>query len=372
MSDPESISLQNTLADIIDRLRQGQFQNEQAVSQGIVLRILRELGWPAFDTTLVWPEYRTGGGRADFALCHPPSKPAALIEVKLLDKAEDGVEQALLYGFQTGVPLVILTDGRTWRFYLPAERGSYEDRRVYNLDIFERTSAEAAEILTRYIARARIQSGEALEAARREYHSRTRRSESRAAIPEAWRELVEKCNESLVGVVASAVESKAGTRPDVDDVAGFLASLKVDRSLVAETVAPRQAAKPALPPRGSHRRGDSARVRAGTLTLCGKTYKHESAQEAMVIVLRELAKRDPTFLEHCARHPDVQGSKRRYIARAAGEIYPGRKDLQEKCRPLPGGWLVATNLNAGGIKKIIKLAAEVAGLTFGKDVILEF
>jgi predicted type IV restriction endonuclease len=24
----------------------------------------------------VWPEFQTGEGRADFALCHPPSKPA--------------------------------------------------------------------------------------------------------------------------------------------------------------------------------------------------------------------------------------------------------------------------------------------------------
>ena len=52
---------------------------------------------------------------------------------------------------------------------------------------------------------------------------------------------------------------------------------------------------------------------------------------------------------------------------------------------LPGGWLVATNLNnilkkpsqtrrdcdASGAN-VIKLAAEVAGLSFGKDVIVEF
>ena len=35
-------------------------------------------------------------------------------------------------------PFVVLTDGETWSFYLPAEQGSYEDRRVYKLDLFER------------------------------------------------------------------------------------------------------------------------------------------------------------------------------------------------------------------------------------------
>jgi hypothetical protein len=41
------------LADIIARLRQGRFQNEQAVSQGIVLRVLQELGWDTWDTAVV-------------------------------------------------------------------------------------------------------------------------------------------------------------------------------------------------------------------------------------------------------------------------------------------------------------------------------
>lgn len=39
---------------------------------------------------------------------------------------------------------------------------------------------------------------------------------------------------------------------------------------------------------------------------------------------------------------------------------------------LPGGWLVATNLNNVLKKNIIRLAAEVAGLKFGKDVIVDF
>jgi hypothetical protein len=37
-----------------------------------------------------------------------------------------------------------------------------------------------------------------------------------------------------------------------------------------------------------------------------------------------------------------------------------------------GGWLVSTNLNKVLKRTIIKFAAEVAELTFGKDVILEF
>jgi hypothetical protein len=365
------MSLETTLSDITARLRQGKFPNEQAISQGIVLRVFLELGWDTWDTTVVWPEYQTGEGRADFALCHPPSKPAVFTEVKQPGKAEEAVRQSLEYAFHKGVPFVVLTDGRTWSFYLPAEQGSYEDRRVYKLDLYERPSAEAGEILRRYLERARVESGEALEAARKEYRSRNRRSQARDAIPEAWRELVEKGDELLVDLLAGAVESKAGVRPDNDDVAEFLAGL--GRPVIVEAAqhsAPqptRFSPRPATTPNAG-----SESSRRGRLVLLGKAHAYHNAKDAMVIVLSELAKSDPSFLERCSQHPDAQGRKRRYIARTPEELYPDRDDLRDMRESLPGGWLVATNLNNVLKKTIIRLAAEVAGLTFGKDVIVEF
>ena len=365
------MSLETTLADIIVRLRQGRFANEQAISQGIVLRVLQELGWDTWDTAVVWPEFKTGEGRPDFALCHPPSKPAVFIEVKQPGKAEDAVRQALEYAFHTGVPFVAHTDGKTWSFYLPAEQGSYEDRRVYKLDLFERPAAEASEPLHRYLARSRVESGEALETARKEYRSRNRRSRARDAIPEAWRELVEKGDELLVDLLASSVESKAGVRPDNDDVAEFLAGLGIQAIVeVQQRTAPqpsRSQSRPALSPSANNESS-----RRGRLVLFGKAHSYHNAKDAMVIVLRELAKSDPSFLERCSQHPDAQGRKRRYIARTPEELYPDRDDLRDMRESLPGGWLVATNLNNVLKKTIIRLAAEVAGLTFGKDVIIEF
>ena len=220
------MSLQTTVADIITRLRQGKFPNEQAISQGIILRVFSELNWDTWDTNIVWPEYQTGEGRADFALCHPSAKPVILIEVKQPGKAEDAVEQALKYAFHTGTPFIVLTDGQTWSFYLPAEQGSYEDRRVYKLDLYERSPEEAAEILQRYLLRSRVESGEALQDAQKEYRSRNRRSQAKATIPEAWRDLVEKGNEQLVEMLAGAIEAKAGVRPDADDVTEFLRRLE--------------------------------------------------------------------------------------------------------------------------------------------------
>ena len=76
------MGIEQELESIREGLAAGRFTNEAAVSQGIVLRLLHALSWPAYDTQVVWPEYSMSGKRVDFALCHPPGKPISLIEVK--------------------------------------------------------------------------------------------------------------------------------------------------------------------------------------------------------------------------------------------------------------------------------------------------
>jgi Predicted type IV restriction endonuclease len=366
--------LEATITDVTAKLREGRFPNEQAISQGIVLRILQELGWTTWDVSLVWPEYQTGEGRADFALCHPANKPIVFIEVKPPGRAEDAVRQALDYAFHSGgVPFVVLTDGKTWSFYLTMEQGTYDDRRVYKLDLFERSPVEAAAKLTQYLSYGRLCSGEAVESARQEYRSRNRAAQAKAAIPAAWQELVGKGDELLVDLLASAVETKAGVRPEEDDVLTFLTSLGkqgvIDTAIAA---LPTQREGTVSPLRPAPSYDPVASSRAGALTLRGRTFRYANAKDAMVTVLRELAVNDPSFLQRCAQHPDAQGRKRQYIARTPEELYPDRPDLREYKEELPGGWFVATNLNNVLKKSIIRLATEVAGLTFGKDVIVQF
>ena len=47
-------------------------------------------------------------------------------------------EQLLNYSFREGVKLSILTNGFTWWFYLPLNEGSWEERRFFTADFFER------------------------------------------------------------------------------------------------------------------------------------------------------------------------------------------------------------------------------------------
>jgi hypothetical protein len=229
-----------------------------------------------------------------------------------------------------------LTDGKTWSFYLPAEQGSYDDRRVYKLDLLEHAPVEAAETLSRYLAHERVVAGDALEMARQEYRSRHRRSQARAAIPEVWRELVGKGNEELVELLAGNVELKTGIRPEADAVAEFLSTL--GKPVIVETSRSNTTEQSGLvAERRVVQRAASETSRSGKLVLRGKAYPYANAKDAMVIVLRELAKSDPSFLERCSQHPDAQGRKRRYIARTPEELYPDREDLRDMREALPGG-----------------------------------
>jgi hypothetical protein len=101
--------------------------NENQVSQGLVLPILKNLGWDTDNVKEVYPEFEKDDGYMDFVLFakkydNPKNeKPNVIIEVKrnseLLDKAK---EQLKSYSFSYDDEKIInvLTDGRKWIFYL--------------------------------------------------------------------------------------------------------------------------------------------------------------------------------------------------------------------------------------------------------------
>lgn len=126
----------------------------------------------------------------------------------------------------------------------------------------------------------------------------------------------------------------------------------------------------APPPASSKPRRSRSPVR---VVILGKEHESRNAMEATIHVLRELAERDPSFLERCSRHEQAKGRTLRYIARTPEELYPdGDEDRRARHAELPGGWLVGTNMNRDGKDKILRMAAEVAGLTFDEDLVVDF
>ena len=363
--------LASTLDDIVGKLKEGGFPNEQSISQGVILRILGELNWKIYDPAIVWPEYATGGGRVDFALCHPPRKPRIFIEVKQPGGAEGGVKQALEYAFHTGVPFVVLTDGKTFSFYLPAEQGSYEERCVFMLDLLGRPAVESADILQRYLGRSEVVSDASINVAREEYRSRRRRAAACAEIPSVWRRLVDKGDKSLVDLVANAVESKVRNRPEDADIAHFLASLRQQTPI--EVRSPRGGQETSIPKPPSTSVNPKVRLpRGGKLLLLGREIDYKNSINAVAIVLKELARRDSRFLSNFYRHQRNTGSKRKFVAQTVEELYPGRQDLWRAYVLIDDGWKLSTNQSNKRKEVILQIAADVAGLTLGSDIVVNF
>src|SRR5260370_40036328 len=105
-------------------IRMGQFPNEAAVCQGVVLRILHALSWPTYDTQIVFPEYSVEGRRVDFALCHPARKPLVFIEAKQTGQSDGAAERQLFeYALHTGLPMAILSARQAWQIFPPPQHG---------------------------------------------------------------------------------------------------------------------------------------------------------------------------------------------------------------------------------------------------------
>ena len=339
------------LRTVRDSLKRGDFESEAAVTQGAVMRVLAALGWDAFDTQCVVPQYPVEGGRVDLALCCRPRKPLVFVEVKQAGREKGADKQLFRYAFDLGVQMVVLSNGQEWSFYLPGEPGHYDDRRVCKLDLLEREIEELAEVLTRYLSFAVVRSGDALKNARKDYESVSRAREVERHLPIAWRQLIEQQDSLLVDLIAEQVEDLCGYRPDPDAVARFLAS---QLSPVTRRPPP-----PPPPPPGGY-----------SFTLRGKRSDAQSAIDVLSKVLEQLSHSDPEFLARFASRPK-HGRTRRFVAKVKEDLYPNKPDLiLNYSHQLSSGWWMGTNYSKVQIEKILQMAAEVAGLTYGKDLVV--
>lgn len=361
------------LEDIRSGIRAGRYANEASVSQGIVLRLLQALDWPTWDTQVVCPEYSLAGRRVDFALCHPPAKAIAFIEVKQIGQSDGAERQLFEYAFHAGVPLAILTDGQEWNFFLPGEQGDYAERRVYKLDIVERDLTESVGRLSRYLAYSDVSSGKAISSAREDYQDVSRNRQVKATLPEAWSKLVADEDDLLLELLATQVESLCGYKPDPDTVARFLRenlSPTTGHSLSGPPTRNPAAPLSPQPPAASlqQRTSQKAVLNSVGYSLDGRFVKCRSGRDVLVGVFEALAQRDATFLDRFAARPK-HGRVRRYLARSPEELYPGRPDLaREHYAKLRSGWYVGTNHSLAAIGRIVEMACEVAGIRYGRDL----
>lgn len=363
-----SDSLVSAVEDLARGIAAGSFRSEAEISQGVVKRVLHDLHWPVFNVQVVAPEFRIGSRKVDYALCDPPGKPTVLLEVKDLGKADGkGQKQLFEYCFHQGVPIAVLTDGRTWSFFFPAGQGSYEERRFARIDLVEDDSGDAAGTLARYLDLGDVRSGRARKRAERDYDAARFQEEAASKYASVWRKLLAGPEPSLLDLFSEEVENATGVRPDRERAADF-----IRQQIGIADAAPRPAPPPSkqkppkpVPPQVQ---SDAASGKP-SLTFRGSKQAFDSGAELLGAVFRRLASADPDF---CRRYSEQHsGRVRRYVARSKELLYPGKPGFQKYARSLPGGWWVATHCSNTDKLKRIQQACQVAGMEFGREVVVQ-
>ena len=270
------------------------------------------------------------------------------------------------YAFHAGVPMAVLTDGQEWNFYLPSGKGSYEERRFYKIDILEREIEEIVKCFILYLSFEKVCSGESIKAAHDDYENVTKDRQVNEYLPKAWQKLVEEQDITLMDLVSEEVADLCGYKPATDTVAMFLTQLTMIGPTDQHTaIMEKTGVEPYPPPINPSNKF--------IFNLKGQKYEANSAIDVLIKVLEKLSSLDPTFLTRFASRK--HGRNRRYIAKTKDELYPGRKDLASNpnmSSQLSSGWFVGKNYNQDSIEKIIKMACEVAGISFGHDLIIFF
>ncbi|MDE0256461.1 MAG: hypothetical protein OYG32_16840 [Rhodospirillaceae bacterium] len=366
--------MEELIATIKARLAADAYPNEAAVSLGIVMPILRALGWDDADPSQIVPEYGSERRRVDYALWGTGRRPFIFIEVKAVGRGGDGDRQLFEYAFHQGIPLCLLTDGREWHFYLPSGQGSYEERRFYRLNLAERNAIDSWKILVRYLERSRVVSGNALDAATQDYRDLSAQWEAARSIPDAWEKLVSEPEELLVELLRDQTETISGSIPKSDDVLNFLRCLQPreagnQKSIRApvESAAPKQATVKGATD-VADKTIDSQSGRIVEYRLFGETFQAKNAASALIEILEKVSKRYPPKLEALALA--ARGRTRNHIARSIEEIYPGRPDLA-RCAEFAPGWFIGLNISNRDKLRILRKACEVTDMRFGRDLIIE-
>lgn len=335
------------------------YQNEAAVSVGVVLPILRLLGWSDTDPMQVVPEFSIKGLFVDFALLSLTRRPAVLVEVKRVGRSATGDEQLLGYAFHSGVPICVLTDGQTWGFYYPSADGALIERRLAHIDLMECDPAIAAKTIDRYLCRSKVLSGAARDAMEADYQSLRTQREVDRCLPEAWRDLLASADASIISALQDRTERLARARPTEDDVRAFMQD-QLTRPVVAKAPAGNNVPAQANP-QSPQRMG-----RRVTFRVLGEDFEEKDAASALVAVLGQLALRFPDRVEDMSDR--TQGHKYRHIARTLAEIRPAQSN-QTQPRAFHQDWMVGLNITNPVKEKIVQTCCQVVGLSFDKDVV---
>ena len=366
------VSIQDTLNHMADQIRShaNLLGIEQNVRRTIIEPILQMCGWDVNGLIEVQSEFSVGDGRVDYALFCPDGIPHVFVEVKRLGGLDtSGEEQLFRYAYRQGVPILILTDGDLWDFYLSTAVGIPAERLFFQMKL---TSGDKipryAEIFDECLQKKHVCSGQAVKVATelRGGVAATR------AISRVWQSMLAKPDEMLRDSLAEEIARDVGQRPDLDAVENFLKNA-ANSSSSPRQPQQRRGISAHLDGETDNEQGPSVRTRQGK-KIIGFIYRDQrvntgAANLTLAEVLKAFHKENPDFMRQMASAPDTIGRTRRLIAHSLQELYDV-PHMRKYHTELDDDWLMATNLSAAESQRYIELACKIAGVQFGVNLTL--
>ena len=201
--------------------------SEVEISQE-VRKVLRALGWDTDNRREVKQEYRVGGRRVDYALFIDGTEQVFIEVKKGGEPLELHQEQLLVYAFEQGIQLALLTNGATWWFYLPIKTGNWEQRKFSILSLDEQEKAEIAHVLAAVLGKENVNSGYAFDSAEDLYGQTQRQNLILEKMPEAWNQLIDERDELIVARLAAKTADLCEDEPDENEAKAFLLAHRQD------------------------------------------------------------------------------------------------------------------------------------------------
>lgn len=305
------------------QIKDGLFTNEASVIRGIIDPILQSLDWPVNDVGVVRPEYTLEGRRVDIALYHN-NQPYIFIEVKKIGAADGAERQLFEYAFHLGVPILILTDGITWHFFLTAGLGTYEQRKVNRLHLLEYEDLEQlCSKFHDYLDYTNVITGNAQKILQKEYEDVNRDRAILKALPNAWKKIIEENDDNLFELVATKVEELCNYKPSKNLVFDYLSKLN-------DTIEHVNANVPVVEPIAGLRINPSGSLGFTRIINCKFGEKNPGNRWANLISVGIAVATNMGFtIDDLKRHTTInlrKGEERRYgfnFVREAGLSYQG-------------------------------------------------
>lgn len=196
--------------------------DEASTKQAIILPILQFLGWNTLDIEEVTPEYTVENKKVDYSLRLNNTNEFFIEVKKPSEDLENHQDQLLDYSFRQGVELACLTNGMTWWFYLPTQKGTWRDRKFYTIDISQQDADDIVDKFIDLLSKDNLRNGSALKNALSIYKGKQKSKIISQTIPEAWNKIITTPDSLLVELLIETVERLCGYKPEADKIKEFL------------------------------------------------------------------------------------------------------------------------------------------------------